>query len=62
MGRLDVLVDEPPLVQPGDGLGKTEREAQERPHRDRRAEQPFQELAARILEHQHGPTVFVDQR
>ena len=29
MGRLDVLVDEPPLMQPGDRRDQTEREAQE---------------------------------
>ena len=37
------------------------REAQEAPHLHRRAEQPVERLAARILEHQHGPTVFAHE-
>ena len=61
MRRLDVLVDEPPLMQLGYGPGEPEREMQERPHRHRLTQQPLQRLAAGILQHQHGPTAFADQ-
>ena len=61
MRRLDVLVDEPPLMQPGDGRDETEREVQEGPHRHRLTEQPLQRLATRVLQHQHGPTAFADE-
>jgi hypothetical protein len=59
--RLDVLVDEPPLMQPGDRRDETEREVQERPHRHRLTEQPLQRLATRVLQHQHGPTALADE-
>ena len=61
MRRLDILVDEPPLMQPGDRRDETEREVQEGPHRHRLAEQPFQQFAARVLQHQHGPTALADE-
>ena len=45
-------------MQPGDRRDKTEGEVQERSHRHRLAEQPFQQFSARILQHQHGSTAF----
>ena len=36
-------------------------EAQEAPHLHRRAEKAFKRLAARVLEHQHGPTALADK-
>ena len=59
--RLDVLVDEPPLMQPRDRRDEAEREVHERPHRHRLTEQPLQQFAARVLQHQHGPTAFADE-
>ena len=56
IGRLDVLVDEPALVQLTESVGDVDREAQEAPHLHGLAEQPAERLAARVLEHQHGPT------
>ena len=41
--------------------GDADGEAQEAPHLHGRAEQPVERLAARILEHQHGPAAFARQ-
>ena len=38
-----------------------DRQAQEVVRLQGRAEQPLEQLAARILEHQHGPTAFSDE-
>ncbi len=61
MRRLDVLVDEPPLMQPGDRRDQTERAVQEGPHRHRLTEQSLQQFATRVLQHQHGPTAFAHE-
>jgi hypothetical protein len=49
-------------VQAGDGPGKTECHAQERPQRHWLAEQPFQELTTRVFQHQHGPAALLPKR
>ncbi len=41
--------------------GDADREAQEAPEVHGRAEQPIERLAARVLEHQHGPAVFAHE-
>ena len=43
------------------GRGDAEREAQEALQLHGRAEQPLERLAARILEHQHGPTALAHE-
>ena len=57
VGRFDVLVDEP---APDGRLPRAARcrcaRCRKRSHLHRRAEQPVERLAARILQHQHGPT------
>ena len=55
IGRLDVLVDKAAPVHLAEGGRDGDGEAQEASHLQRRAEQPVERLAARILEHQHGP-------
>ena len=44
------------LVELGESRDNTDGKAQETSHLYGRAEQSFQRLAARILEHQHCPT------
>jgi hypothetical protein len=61
MGRLDVLVDEPTLVELRDGPGKTETDAQERSHRHGLAEKPFKEFAAWVLKQQNGAALSLHQ-
>ena len=56
IGRLDVLVDEAVLVHLAKGRGNADGDAQETSHLHRRAEQPAEQLAAGILEHQNGLT------
>ena len=56
IGRLDVLVDEATLVRLAHRGDDADGEAQEASHLHGRAEQPLERLAARIFEHQHGPT------
>ena len=56
IGRLDVLVDEAALVELAQSRGDADGQAQEASYLHGRAEQPVERLAARILEHQHGPT------
>jgi hypothetical protein len=48
-------VDETMLVNLAETLNDRDGEAQEASHLHRRAELPIKRLAARILEHQHGP-------
>ena len=61
IGRLDVLVDEAALVELAERRRDADGEAQEASHFHGRAEQPVERLAARILEHQHGPTAFAHE-
>ena len=56
IGRLDILVDEAALVHLADSCGHADGEAQETPNLHRHAEEPAEQLAAGILEHQNGPT------
>ena len=49
-------MDEPALVKLAHSRRNADGEAQEASHLHGRAEQPVERLAARILEHQHGPT------
>ena len=61
IGRLDVLVDETALVQLAERGRDADREAQECSHLHGRAEQPVERLAARVLEHQHGPAALAHE-
>ena len=61
IGRLDVLVDEPGLVDLAQGDRDADGEVQEASHLHRRAEQPLERLAALILQHQHGPAAVADE-
>ena len=61
IGRLDILVDEPRLMDLAQGDRDADGEAQEASHLHGRAEQPLERLAAGILEHQHGPAAFADE-
>ena len=61
IGRLDVLVDEPALMDLAQRSRDADGEAQEASHLHRRAEQPVERLAARILQHQHGPAAVADE-
>ena len=56
IGWLDVLVDEAALMELAQSRGNSDSQAQEASHLHGRAEQPVERLAARIIEHQHGPT------
>ena len=56
IGWLDVLVDEAALMELAQSRGNSDRQAQEASYLHGRAEQTVERLAARILEHQHGPT------
>ena len=56
IGGLDVLVDEAALVHLAKGRRDADGDAQETSHLHRRAEEPAEQLAAGILEHQNGPT------
>ena len=58
IGRFDVLVDEAALVELAQSHGNTNSQAQETSYIHGRAKRPIKRLAARILEHQHGPTAF----
>ncbi len=61
MGRLQVLVHEAGLVGLAQGHGDADREAKEAPRLNGRADEPSERLAAVILEHQHGTTVFAHE-
>jgi hypothetical protein len=52
MGRLEVLVDEPMLVDLAQGGGDADREAQTAAHLHGRAEQAVEGFAARVLQQQ----------
>ena len=58
VGRLDVLVDQSTLVDPAQGRGDADGEAQEATHLHWGTEQSVERLAAGILEHQYGPAAF----
>ena len=58
IGRLDVFVDEAALVDLAHSHRDADRETQKASHFHGRAEQTRERLAARIFEHQHGPTAF----
>ena len=62
IGRLDVLVDEAALVRLAQRGGDADGEAQEASRLHRRADQPLERFAARILEQQRCSTAFADQR
>ena len=64
MGRLDVLVDEPAAVQPGDGFGETQRDAQAypQPQLRRPLQQRLQQVAARVLPDQDGLAAVAPKR
>src|SRR5262249_38567543 len=61
IGRLDVPVYEAALVKLAESRCNRDGEAQKVPHFHRRAEQPVERFAARILEHQHGPSGIADE-
>jgi len=61
IGRLDVLMDEPALMELAQSRRNTDGEAQEVSHLDGHAEQPIERLAPLIVEHQHGPTAIVHE-
>ena len=49
---IDVLVDQARCVNMGDSLGERDRQTEERPDLHRDAEQPIEQLAARVVQHQ----------
>jgi hypothetical protein len=53
---LDVFVDEPALMKLAQSRGNSDSEAQEASYLHGPTEQTVERLAARIVEHQHGPT------
>jgi hypothetical protein len=59
MARLEVLVNEAPLVDLGEGHGDADGEAQESSYLHRAAEEPVERFAPRVLEHQQGAPVLV---
>ncbi len=61
MSRLQVLMDEASAVHSADGGGNGDCEAQEAPRFQRRADQPIERLACRILEHQCDATTLAPQ-
>jgi hypothetical protein len=58
MVRFQVLVDEAALMSLADGSGDADRQAQEPPRLHRRIDERSERLAARVLQHQHGPALF----
>jgi hypothetical protein len=54
-------MDQPPRVQPADGRGQRDRNAQEFRHLDRSPEQPLERLATRVSQHQHEPARAPDE-
>jgi hypothetical protein len=52
VGRLDVLVDQARCVNMADSLGERDRQTEEHPALQRRAEQPIEQLAAGVVQHQ----------
>ena len=56
IGWLDVLVDEAALVKLAQSRRNRDGQAQEASYLHGLTEQTVERLAARILEHQHGPT------
>ena len=61
MGRLEVLVDETPLVNLGEGRRDAAGEAQERSHFHGAAEEPVERFATGVLEHQQGALVLAHE-
>src|SRR6185369_2737833 len=59
--RLDVLMDEPALVELAQRHGDANREAKAASDLQGRLEQPVEGLAAGVLEHQHDPAPFADE-
>jgi len=57
----DVLVDDPARMQPGEGGGETDADAQEARHIHRPAHQAIEGLASRILQQQHRHAVDPDE-
>src|SRR5215475_2119856 len=55
VGWLDIFMNQPALVKLAQSCCDGNRNTQEGSRLHGRAEQPFERLAARILEHQHGP-------
>ena len=53
---LDVFVDEPALMKLAQSRGNSDSQAQEASYLHGPTEQTVERLAARIIEHQHGPT------
>ena len=61
IGRPDVLVDEPPLMDLADRFHELDGEAQEPPRLHRAAQQLRKRDAAGILQHQHGAPALAQQ-
>ena len=61
IGRFDVLVDEPGLMDLAQGDRDADGEVQEASDLHRRAEQPAERPTALILQHQHGPAAVADE-
>ena len=59
--RLDLLVDEAALMDAAQGRGDADGEAQEASHLHRRAQDPVERIASRILEQQHGPAALAHE-
>jgi hypothetical protein len=55
MGRFDVLVDKAVPMDFAERCGNADRQPHESVRFERRAQQPLEWLAARVLEYQHGP-------
>ena len=62
VGRLDVLVDEAPLVELAQRGRQADGHAQERRNLPRLSQEPIERLAAGVLEHEHRPTLATNQR
>ena len=61
MRGFDVLVDEAPLVEPGQSLGHASPKAQEEPQVQGLTEKPLKELAARVLKQKKGAALLLHQ-
>ena len=57
VGRLEVLMDQPPRVQPADGRRERDGKAQEVRHLHRPPEQALERLATGVSQHQHEPAL-----
>jgi hypothetical protein len=59
--RPNVLVDKTALVQSAHCAGNTDRQPKEFLYRQRAIEQPAEQLAARVFEHERGPPLIAKQ-